>query len=74
MLGMGKETGTVEPGKLADLVLLDRDPLQSIQNTQQISAVIADGRVFDRPAIDALLEKAAASVAQEPQTVQSQDR
>lgn len=73
MLGMEKEIGTVEPGKLADLVLLDRDPLQGIRNTQQISVVIADGKVFDRAALDALLEKAAASAAQGPKATQSQD-
>jgi imidazolonepropionase-like amidohydrolase len=72
-LGLEKEIGTVEPGKLADLVLLNRDPLQDIRNTQQITAVIADGKVFDRAALDALLEKAASSAAQERKATQSQD-
>ena len=39
-------SGTVAPGKLADLVLLDANPLQDINNTRRISAVIANGRLF----------------------------
>jgi imidazolonepropionase-like amidohydrolase len=55
--------GTVVPGKLADLVLLDADPLADIRNTTRVRAVIANGRLFDRAALDALLggvERAAA--------------
>ena len=47
--------GTIEPGKLADLVLLDADPLQEIRNTQRIRAVVADGRLFRRADLDQLL-------------------
>jgi imidazolonepropionase-like amidohydrolase len=47
--------GTVAPGKLADLVLLDADPLADITNTTTIRAVVANGRYFDRAALDGLL-------------------
>jgi hypothetical protein len=47
--------GTVAPGKLADLVLLDADPLANITNTTTIHAVVANGRYYDRTAIDSLL-------------------
>ena len=40
--------GTLEPGKLADLVVLDADPLQDLNNIQRISMVMKDGRVVDR--------------------------
>lgn len=50
--------GTVEPGKLADLVLLDADPLADIRNTARIRAVITNGRYLDRAALDAMLADA----------------
>ena len=47
--------GTVEMGKLADLVLLEGDPLQAISNTRRVRAVITDGRLFRRADLDRLL-------------------
>ena len=47
--------GTVSKGKLADLVLLDANPLLDIRNTRRISAVIANGRLFDSAARARLL-------------------
>jgi hypothetical protein len=49
------ELGTVAPGKLADLVLLDANPLVDIRNTRRITAVVLGGRVLDRGALDGLL-------------------
>lgn len=46
-VGLLAETGTVEPGKRADLVLLEADPLQEIGNTRRIVWVMKDGRRFD---------------------------
>jgi imidazolonepropionase-like amidohydrolase len=48
-LGIQNETGTVTPGKRADLVLLDRDPTENIRNTRAIALVVQRGRVL-RPA------------------------
>lgn len=53
--GATDSLGTVAPGKLADLVLLDADPLADIRNTRKIQAVVLDGRLLDRAALDALL-------------------
>ena len=53
--------GTVEPGKLADLVLLDDDPLKDIHNTTKISEVFLGGRAFDRAALDRMLRSAEAA-------------
>jgi hypothetical protein len=57
VLGLADSLGTVEVGKLADLVLLEADPLADIRNTQQIRAVVANGRLFRRPDLDRLLAK-----------------
>ena len=54
--GMQGALGTVEQGKVADLVLLDANPLENIANTKRIAAVIANGRLFDRAALNALLQ------------------
>ncbi len=56
-MGREKELGTVETGKLADLVLLDANPLDDIANTRKISAVIWRGQYFPRAALDAMLQK-----------------
>ena len=46
-VGAEGDLGTLEPGKLADLVLLDANPLEDIRNTQTIWRVIKGGFVFD---------------------------
>ncbi|MGH8167831.1 MAG: hypothetical protein ACREQ1_11360, partial [Woeseiaceae bacterium] len=47
--------GSIEPGRLADLVLLDANPLEDIRNTQKIRAVVGDGRLYRRADLDQLL-------------------
>ena len=58
--GILNETGTIEEGKSADLVLLDADPLQDIRNTQKIGGVVLRGRYYARQDLDAMLERVAA--------------
>lgn len=63
LLRREKDLGTVQTGKLADLVLLDANPLQDIANTQRINAVVVNGRMMDRKTLDDLLAQMAASNA-----------
>ena len=46
-MGREAELGTIEPGKLADLVILDADPLADIANTGRIHRVVKGGEVLD---------------------------
>jgi imidazolonepropionase-like amidohydrolase len=54
-LGIADSLGTIARGKVADLVLLDRNPLSDIRNATTVQAVVANGRYFDRAALDTLL-------------------
>ena len=55
-LGTQSTSGAIAPGKVADLVLLSANPLDDIRNTRHITAVIANGRLFARPALDRMLK------------------
>ena len=63
--GVEGSFGSIEPGKAADLVLLSANPLDDIRNTQKISCVIANGRLFDRAALDKILAGVEASAKQQ---------
>ena len=50
-----QDFGAVEKAKMADLVLLDADPLQDIRNARRIAAVVSGGRFFSRADLDRML-------------------
>jgi imidazolonepropionase-like amidohydrolase len=62
-MGRLADMGTVEKGKVADLVLLDANPLDDIGNTRKISAVVLAGRYFSRTDLDNMLKQVAAAAA-----------
>ena len=49
------EMGTIEPGKLADLVLLERNLLDDITFSRTVQAVVTKGEFLDRSELDALV-------------------
>lgn len=55
--------GAVEPGKAADLVLLDGNPLKDIAATRAIRAVVMNGKLYDRAALDGMLAETRSKVA-----------
>ena len=53
-MGVSEDVGTVERGKVADLVLLDGDPLTNISNTRKIDSVILHGQLFSKGELSAM--------------------
>ena len=56
-----KDLGTIDPGKFADMVLLEANPLNNINHTKKIAAVVLDGRYFSKGALKELLVSASRS-------------
>ncbi|MBI3950708.1 MAG: PD40 domain-containing protein [Acidobacteria bacterium] len=51
-IGLDRDLGLIEAGKLADLVVLERNPLEDIRNSEQIRYTIVNGRIFDTRTMD----------------------
>jgi hypothetical protein len=60
-LGKLNTLGTIEKGKIADLVMLDANPLEAISNTQRINAVVVNGRYLAKEALQGMLAEAEAA-------------
>ena len=56
-LKMTDSLGNIKNGKLADMVLLDANPLDNIKNTTKINTVIANGKIYNKDYIDSVLKR-----------------
>lgn len=70
--GRSQNLGTLEPGKVADLLILDKDPLQSAANYRSIHAIFKDGALVDRDALplEPMLTKPTEPAAEESSYIQ----
>lgn len=64
--GMEDQLGTIEKGKLADMVLLDANPLEDIRNTQKISGVILNGTYLSKGDLQKILQQVEESAKKAP--------
>jgi imidazolonepropionase-like amidohydrolase len=62
-LGIDRSFGTIATGTAADLLLLDRNPIDDIRNTKGIAAVVIRGRLIDRAGLDDMLARAERAAA-----------
>ena len=53
-IGMDEQIGSLEVGKLADLIILDKNPLDDIRNTETVKYTMINGRLYDCDTMDEL--------------------
>ena len=55
VMGVTKDRGVIAPGNLADMILVDGDPIKNIRDLDKVTAVVKGGKVYDPAAIEKAL-------------------